>query len=59
MTRLNLPQTPATCANVALHNLYPGQIDLVVSLETNLYSRSHSFARFLALTLVAIPQVRS
>ncbi|TFK30464.1 cytoplasm protein [Coprinopsis marcescibilis] len=23
--------TPATCANVALHNLYPGQIDLVIS----------------------------
>ncbi|EAU93004.2 cytoplasm protein [Coprinopsis cinerea okayama7 len=26
-----LDGTPATCANVALHNLYPGQIDLVVS----------------------------
>ena len=24
------PQTPATCANIALHNLYPGQIDLLV-----------------------------
>ena len=24
-------QTPATCANIALHNLYPGQIDLLVS----------------------------
>ncbi|TFY71797.1 hypothetical protein EVG20_g1208 [Dentipellis fragilis] len=24
-------QTPATCTNVALHNLYPGQIDLVLS----------------------------
>ncbi|KIJ22236.1 glycoside hydrolase family 16 protein [Paxillus involutus ATCC 200175] len=23
--------TPATCANVALHNLYPGEIDLVIS----------------------------
>lgn len=23
-------QTPATCANIALHNLYPGQIDLLV-----------------------------
>ena len=23
-------KTPATCANVALHNLYPGEIDLVV-----------------------------
>ncbi|KAJ7783810.1 survival protein sure-like phosphatase/nucleotidase [Mycena maculata] len=26
-----LDGTPATCANVALHNLYPGEIDLVVS----------------------------
>ncbi|KAK0208340.1 survival protein sure-like phosphatase/nucleotidase [Desarmillaria ectypa] len=26
-----LDGTPATCANVALHNLFPGQIDLVVS----------------------------
>jgi broad specificity polyphosphatase/5'/3'-nucleotidase SurE len=24
------PQTPATCTNIALHNLYPGEIDLVV-----------------------------
>ncbi|KAG8988634.1 hypothetical protein FRB90_002632, partial [Tulasnella sp. 427] len=23
--------TPATCTNIALHNLYPGQIDLVIS----------------------------
>lgn len=26
-----LSGTPATCANIALHNLYPGQIDLVIS----------------------------
>ncbi|CAE7125769.1 unnamed protein product [Rhizoctonia solani] len=26
-----LEGTPATCANIALHNLYPGEIDLVVS----------------------------
>lgn len=26
-----LDGTPATCANVAIHNLYPGKIDLVVS----------------------------
>ncbi|KAA1471470.1 sure-like protein [Dentipellis sp. KUC8613] len=26
-----LDGTPATCTNVALHNLYPGQIDLVLS----------------------------
>ncbi|EIW86685.1 sure-like protein [Coniophora puteana RWD-64-598 SS2] len=26
-----LDGTPATCANIALHNLYPGQIDLVIS----------------------------
>jgi len=26
-----LDATPATCVNVALHNLYPGQIDLVIS----------------------------
>ena len=24
-------QTPASCSNIALHNLYPGEIDLVVS----------------------------
>ena len=23
-------QTPASCSNVALHNLYPGEIDLLV-----------------------------
>lgn len=26
-------QTPATCSNVALHNLFPGEIDLVVSVS--------------------------
>ncbi|KZO90315.1 sure-like protein [Calocera viscosa TUFC12733] len=26
-----LEATPATCANIALHNLYPGEIDLVIS----------------------------
>ncbi|KAF8140230.1 sure-like protein [Boletus edulis] len=26
-----LDSTPATCTNVALHNLYPGEIDLVIS----------------------------
>ncbi|CAL1716225.1 unnamed protein product [Somion occarium] len=26
-----LDSTPATCANIALHNLYPGQIDLLIS----------------------------
>ncbi|KAF9241362.1 sure-like protein [Melanogaster broomeanus] len=26
-----LDGTPATCANVALHNIYPGEIDLVIS----------------------------
>ncbi|KAG5635098.1 hypothetical protein H0H81_012454 [Sphagnurus paluster] len=26
-----LDGTPATCANVALHNIYPGQFDLVIS----------------------------
>ncbi|KAJ7706154.1 survival protein sure-like phosphatase/nucleotidase [Mycena rosella] len=26
-----LDGTPATCANVALHNIFPGQIDLVIS----------------------------
>lgn len=24
-------QTPATCSNIALHNIYPGEIDLVLS----------------------------
>lgn len=26
-----LDGTPATCANIALHNMFPGEIDLVVS----------------------------
>ncbi|KAH8084632.1 putative cytoplasm protein [Filobasidium floriforme] len=26
-----LTGTPATCANIALHNIYPGEIDLVIS----------------------------
>jgi tubulin--tyrosine ligase len=26
-----LEGTPSTCANVALHNLYPGEIDLVIT----------------------------
>lgn len=26
-----LSATPASCSNIALHNLYPGEIDLVVS----------------------------
>lgn len=26
----NNRQTPASCSNIALHNLYPGEIDLVV-----------------------------
>jgi 5'/3'-nucleotidase SurE len=26
-----LEGTPSTCTNVALHNLYPGEIDLVIS----------------------------
>jgi hypothetical protein len=25
-------QTPASCSNIALHNLFPGEIDLVVSI---------------------------
>lgn len=29
-----ISKTPATCTNVALHNLYPGEIDLVVCMTT-------------------------
>lgn len=26
-----MSQTPASCSNIALHNIYPGEIDLVIS----------------------------
>ncbi|TFK77077.1 sure-like protein [Pluteus cervinus] len=39
-----LDGTPATCANVALHNLYPGQIDLVISGPNYGRNTSSAFA---------------
>jgi hypothetical protein len=30
LTSDHKPKTPATCANIAIHNLYKGEIDLVV-----------------------------
>lgn len=30
-------QTPATCANIGLHNLYPGEIDFVISGPNRAY----------------------
>jgi len=36
--------TPATCANVALHNLYPNQIDLVISGPNYGRNTSSAFA---------------
>jgi len=37
-----LDGTPATCANIALHNLYPGEIDLLISGPN--YGRNSSAA---------------
>ncbi|TYJ57020.1 5'/3'-nucleotidase SurE [Cryptococcus floricola] len=39
-----LSGTPATCANVALHNIYPGEIDLVVSGPNHGRNSSTAFA---------------
>ncbi|OXG89431.1 5'/3'-nucleotidase SurE [Cryptococcus neoformans Gb118] len=39
-----LSGTPATCANIALHNLYPGQIDLVISGPNHGRNSSTAFA---------------
>ncbi|KAL7421761.1 hypothetical protein Q5752_003532 [Cryptotrichosporon argae] len=36
--------TPATCANIALHNLYPGEVDLVVSGPNHGRNSSTAFA---------------
>ncbi|WVQ72523.1 5'/3'-nucleotidase SurE [Cryptococcus sp. DSM 104548] len=39
-----LSGTPATCANVGLHNIYPGEIDLVVSGPNHGRNSSTAFA---------------
>nr|ODN82625.1 5'/3'-nucleotidase SurE [Cryptococcus depauperatus CBS 7841] len=39
-----LSGTPASCANIALHNLYPGEIDLVVSGPNHGRNSSTAFA---------------
>ncbi|WRT66223.1 5'/3'-nucleotidase SurE [Kwoniella shivajii] len=39
-----LSGTPATCTNIALHNLYPGEIDLVVSGPNHGRNSSTAFA---------------
>ncbi|KAE8537755.1 5'/3'-nucleotidase SurE [Cryptococcus gattii VGV] len=36
--------TPATCANIALHNIYPGEIDLVISGPNHGRNSSTAFA---------------
>jgi 5'/3'-nucleotidase SurE len=36
--------TPATCSNIALHNLYPGQVDLVLSGPNYGRNTSSAFA---------------
>ena len=37
-----LDGTPASCANIALHNLYKGEIDLVVRVKM----RSHAYMTY-------------
>lgn len=37
-------QTPSSCANIALHNLYPGEIDLVISGPNHGRNSSTAFA---------------
>ncbi|WVQ82229.1 5'/3'-nucleotidase SurE [Cryptococcus sp. DSM 104549] len=39
-----LSGTPASCANIALHNIYPGEIDLVVSGPNHGRNSSTAFA---------------
>ncbi|KAE8538367.1 5'/3'-nucleotidase SurE [Cryptococcus gattii VGV] len=39
-----LSGTPSSCANIALHNLYPGQIDLVISGPNHGRNSSTAFA---------------
>ncbi|OCF60428.1 5'/3'-nucleotidase SurE [Kwoniella mangroviensis CBS 10435] len=39
-----LSGTPATCTNIALHNLYPGEIDLVISGPNHGRNSSTAFA---------------
>jgi hypothetical protein len=38
----NYRQTPASCSNIALHNLYPGEIDLLVCCGLRVRPRPHS-----------------
>jgi len=42
------PQTPATCANVAIHNVYHGKIDLLVRVYAfvHYFQNAHSITRF-------------
>lgn len=44
MPTQNHTQTPATCANIALHNLFEDKIDLVVkiTLKDSIMQLSHS-----------------
>ena len=48
-------QTPATCSNIALHNLFPGEIDLVVSVCLSAVRAAtpipHALIRFLGRIL--------
>ena len=42
-------QTPASCANIALHNIFPGEIDLVVSLSRPVPDPFTNFSLFAML----------
>ncbi|WWD17425.1 5'/3'-nucleotidase SurE [Kwoniella shandongensis] len=44
MEWIMLSGTPATCTNIALHNLYPGEIDLVISGPNHGRNSSTAFA---------------
>jgi 5'/3'-nucleotidase SurE len=46
--------TPATCANIALHNLYPGEIDLVIAGPN--YGRNVSTALTFSRYAVALSE---
>jgi tubulin--tyrosine ligase len=56
---LMIQQTPATCVNVALHNLFSGQIDLVVCSPCHARSPLNSPVSFRVQTLGVILPVCS
>ncbi|KAF7347813.1 Sure-like protein [Mycena venus] len=52
-----LDGTPATCANVALHNIYPGEIDLVISGPNHGRNSSCQSSLRFCTTLTDAPQI--